>query len=430
MLLHLTRKRLRLNFLTARFWIGALAFLFLATLCLFSGLQQLKDRQQLYESRRDSDIRQMRSSTIYTYAQVRGVLHRPPEPGSVLAQGLGERFGSVAELRGRYGPPAISSRARENFLLPGLTTTDFVYVSTVVLSLLAVFLTADGVAGERVDGTLELVLSGNVPRWKILLGEYLGTMFTLLAPILTAFAIVGIVLYGAEVGDDLGPLLVLLILILTLVTSAFALLGLLSSAVVQEPATAFVVAFLSWILLAVIYPSSVAGLANEFRPLDTLPFVSASNTLTETVSAHHSSEEAREAKLLEKYRNQNLEQALWIRSLWLVSPFSATLVSGRLAAGTGIDDHRRFLQQVRRADQSLADWQAEKIRQYPSRESHYFASEGPLDLSGLPEASFTPTTVWHKLGALVLPLASLVFWSLFLFFCAHLVFLRYNVRSV
>lgn len=422
-------KRLRLSFLSARFWIGFGALVVLTLLASLVSLAEYRQRYDLYEAQVASDNERATAHELVTYNQTRVFFHRPPEPLSVLARGLGERHGSVVELRGRYGRPRLTSRARTNFLLPGLQGVDMSVLAGLVLSLMAVLLASEVISGEREVGTLQLAVSGGFPRWKWLTGEYLGLLATLLLPLTAASVLAGLLLVVGGVAGSWQLALRLLLWVLTyaLMTSAFLLLGLLVSVGAGQPASALAAGFLAWAVLSVLYPAVTSWGVERFRSVQPVELVRAENAITaETGIAAAGGR--RDELQLETFTNRNFAQANLISRLWLVAPYSNALLTAQRIAATDLLAHRDFLRQARRAEEALSDWQAEKVSRDPRRESFVHASQGPLDLAGLPIPRPVVTPLASVVGRLVPPIGLLVAWNLVLFLAAQALFFHYDLR--
>jgi ABC-type transport system involved in multi-copper enzyme maturation permease subunit len=423
-------KRIRLAFLSPRFWIGFIALVVLTLLASLASSRELQQRRELYEGERARDLERVTASGLVTYNQTRVFLHRPPELLSVLARGLGERHGSVVELRGRYGRPQLTSRARSNFLLPALQNVDTSIVAALVLSLMAVLLAAEVISAEREAGTLQLAVSGGFPRWKWLTGEYLGLLATLLLPLVCSALVAGtvVVAAGGGWGGQLVLRLSLWVVALALMASVFVLLGLLVSVRARQPASALAVAFLAWAFLAVLFPAVTIWSVERLRPLDPVALVRAENAIVAETGFTGSSGRDRHREL-EGFTNRNLDQAGLVARLWLAAPYSNTLLAAQRIAGTDLLAHREFLRQARRADHVLAEWQTEKVARSPHRESFFRASEGQLDLSGLPVPRMAPERTAAVASRLTVPLAVLLAWNLALFLVAQWLFFHYDLGS-
>lgn len=427
-------KRLRLNFLTFRFWIGFLLLLFLSVPAALIGVGEYSRRLELYTARRDADLAEMKSEFIRMYLQTHLILHRPPEPLSILATGLGERFGSVVTIRGKYGPSKMTSRDRSNFLLPLSAGFDYAFLAAVVLSLIAMFLAYDTIAGEREQGTLQLALANTIPRYRVLLGEYWGVTVSVSLPSAVAFLIVLMIisLEGAiEFNQEISLRLFLFFLYQLLFISTFVLLGLLISSLVRSSSTALMVAFLVWVALAVLYPNAAAWGCHFFKPLDKIPAVNPENIIAQADEEEYlyqsASQEATERQK-ELYRNRNFEQARWQNRLWLFSPFSNFILMTQGIAGTDLGSHERFLRQAQALEQSLSQWQEAKVRRYPLRERIYREAFGPLDLSEMPAAEYQPEDRASLLRRLLPAGMMLLLWNVVLFLMAYVTCIRYDPR--
>jgi hypothetical protein len=406
----------------------------LSALSLLVGVDDYLDRRALYQARRDADAEQDHSDSIQTYSQSRVSFHRPPEFFSVIANGLGERFGSAVTVFGRYGPPRLMSRSRANFLLPESRTIDFTFVLVVAASLLAMLLTSDALAGERQSGTLQLILAHSLPRRKILVGEYLGAMVSLMVPVIVSLSLAGVLLVVRGVCEPNAALagrLLMFICLMAAVISIFVLLGLCCSAGARDPATALVVGLLLWILLSTVYPNVVVWLMQEQTRTGRSTNLEAESLLTREVGGrdpNDTSEEARQT--LETFRNRNLERAEQINTLSRLAPFSCALLAGQVIAGTDLGEYRQFLAEALRLDQALADWQASRIRRSPKRELAYDVRlDQRLDLSDLPQAVSRQVSLGDIAHALAPSAAILLLWNLACAIGLQVSFSRYDVRA-
>ena len=424
-------RRVHLNFLRARLWVGCTILFSLSILALLVGVSNYKEEVSLFEGQRNADLSLSTSSSIVTYAQAKIAFHRPPEPLRVLSQGLGERFGSVVILSGRYGPPVILSRTGSNFLLPAAAEIDFSFVFMIVSSLLAILLATDIVTGERSAGTLQLIIASNVPRWKLLVGEYLGVMLSIAIPVGVGlvFAVTLIAGFGiAPPGSDLLLRWLELVSVFGFTISVFVLLGLWASVITRESATSLVMGFFFWVALVVFWPAICAWLMAHHGNAERSSLVHARSLLTDTLAGHRPTnlEMDQEASAL---LNRNLERAKSLEGLLRLSPFPCALLASQTIAGTDLGEHSRFLSESRRLDQAFADWQQGKVDRYPAREYHYGANQDPLDVSGLPESAFTRPTAVEVSGALVTSVGILLLWNIFCFTGLQLSFARYDVRA-
>lgn len=350
----------------------------------------------------------------------------------MLARGLGEQFGSVVMIQGKYGPTEVTSRDRSNFFMPLSANFDYAFITAVVLSLMAMFLACDTLSGEREQGTLQLVLTNVMPRYKVLLGEYLGTMISVVIPAAAAYLTVITVIHFKGVFEfdrDVNWRLLFFSLSIILLISTFVWPGLWVSSIVRFSSTALMVGFLLWVTCVVLYPSVAAWGCNSLKPLDRLPAVNPENIIAQA-SGYFPSQPLGGVTERQKeiYRNRNLEQARPVNQLWLFSPFSNFMVVWQGLAGTDLGSHHRFLQQARALEQAFIQWQEAKVRQYPQRERTHMEAFGPLDLSGMPAAEYQPEPVASLLTRLLPAITIMVLWNIVLFAIVHAMFIRYDPR--
>ncbi len=180
----------------------------------------------------------------------------PAVPRSVQGDGQESTWVSLAEFEG-------SRLARLS------APFDFSHLVTFVLSLFAVVLTFDGVAGPRETGVLELVLSNSVSKAEILVSKGIATAVILSLPVVAAVSLGAVVLYmqGGVGLTDLSGRAFLLSVTSVLYGMAFAGLGLCVSARAARPATALVVTLVLWALLTLVLPRVTSMAAQLIHPV-------------------------------------------------------------------------------------------------------------------------------------------------------------------
>ena len=195
---------------------------------------------------------------------------RPPAALSSIAAGVEPALGRSARVRiqgePEFSPPPVS----ETPVLAVLGQLDLNAVVRVFLSLFALLLTYDAVAGEKESGTLRAVLSNPVPRSQVLLGKALGLFGTLLAATLVP-ALLGLLVmkvgfrielaavdWGRLVGIGASFGLYLLAVFST---------GLLVSTLTTRSSVAFLVLLLLWVASVEVIPKVSPMVAGRLRPV-------------------------------------------------------------------------------------------------------------------------------------------------------------------
>jgi len=199
-------------------------------------------------------------------------LRAPREPAPLSMLTIGDdatmpaywQYGTAGASEGL--PPAIYEG------LAGLLgDVDFLFVTQVVLGLLAVLLVFDSVCGDRESGTLRAVLAHSVPRSTLLAGKYLGGLITLVLPLLLGLlaSLLVLQLSGLDLAD--GELLLRIALMAlggALYLSCLLGIGLLVSAVTRHQRNALVALLVVWVVLVLLVPRLGSLVATGLVPVD------------------------------------------------------------------------------------------------------------------------------------------------------------------
>jgi hypothetical protein len=139
----------------------------------------------------------------------------------------------------------------------------------VLLSLVALVLTFDAVAGERADGTLRLALSNSVRRSAVVAGKMIGAYVPLMAAWGLAMALQLLTwhLFGViplKAGDWARVLLTLIPVALFL--AFFVALGVLISLLFQSRGACGTMAALTWAFFVLVVPNAGRLIASQVKP--------------------------------------------------------------------------------------------------------------------------------------------------------------------
>lgn len=227
-----------------------------------------RDEHRATESlaRRETENRQDYSELMRFGVKVA----RPPAALSSVAAGVEPALGRSARVRiqgePEFSPPPVS----ETPVLAVLGQLDLNAVVRVFLSLFALLLTYDAVAGEKESGTLRAVLSNPVPRAQLLLGKALGLFGTLLVATLVP-ALLGLLVMKVGFRIELTALdwgrLAGIALSFGLYLLAVFATGLLVSTLTTRSSVAFLVLLLFWVGSVEVIPKVSPMLAGRLRPV-------------------------------------------------------------------------------------------------------------------------------------------------------------------
>jgi ABC-type transport system involved in multi-copper enzyme maturation permease subunit len=413
----IARKRLLLNLRTFKF--GALTLLAFALL-LASGFvltTEYRRRTEEYQARREAEVDRLLYAQAYSQTTLR--LDWPPEPLRLLSRGVGDRFGVRAFLPGHFGPMRIINPG-EGTSLTSFLGLDFSNVITIVFSLLAILLTYDVIAGEKEKGTLSLLLANSVPRSRVLAGEYLGALLSLMLP-LTAGFLLWLILVRAdlevEFDSQIWVRLGLCGFVSLVFISSFILLGLWISSSVSRSATALVLLIVLWVMAGVIYPNFTTWAVTQTHPPEP-------RTGTNVAQASEASKRGLEMEVINRAIAQAEAAAIWTA----VSPWEAYRTVVAILARTDFGSYLRFRRTAEQWQHQLEAWHREKIARYPSRERNWSNTDPDLDLSGMPQAQWVSEPLRESLSRSLPYAGYLLAVNGLLFLAAALAFARYDPR--
>lgn len=144
-------------------------------------------------------------------------------------------------------------------------------LSIFLIPLIALLLSFDAIVGELERGTLLLLMSYPIARWQIVVGKFLGQTAILAVATVAGYGLAGILLaFTAEEAPQAWGSFVGMIGTSILLGCAFIALGLLSSVVVRERATAAGLAVAIWLVFVLLYDTALLGLlvADQGRLVD------------------------------------------------------------------------------------------------------------------------------------------------------------------
>ncbi len=379
---------------------------------------------------------------------------RPPRALGALVSGLEGATPTQVHVSDRW---SWARQASETFyrnpLLGLFPRPDYAYIVGSILSLVALFFMFDSVCGEKVSGTLKLVMSTGVGRDRVLLGKWAGAMLTLGTPFLLATGI-GVVL-GVMVGgiplDGVSLVRIAGIVGLALVyLSVFVTLGLVISVLTSRPSSSLLICLAVWVGATVVLPNMLASIGRILSPAPTFQQI---RMRKRAIDQERAEQNARLARLVESggiteeerqrrqealreeseaeqgridagYLRQLDEQIEVSRALSRVSPAACLTYAAAELADTGL----RF---YRRTHEGYGQYR-KVFREYAQRLKRE-AGEDKLDKNWLkpeevPMLVFPSERLEEAFEAVTTEVMVLLLFQVLAFAGAYVGFLRYDVR--
>ena len=380
------------------------------------------------------------------------LIYRAPSPLGFIAEGhekdLPNAFGVDAfEL---IGPQTI---LRRNYTLQRFDALDWVFTIGVILSFAAFAMTYDSISGEAETGTLRLCLSNSLPRATLLFGKYIGTIISLLIPLITGIcmntlviALFGVLPFEPTYWLQIGGV----VLFSVLYISVFATLGLFISCLTRSSSVSLVLLLLVWVCFAVFVPRTGGLLASRLAELpDEKTIARQANDTTHDIrkrygegrfSAHWSPGEplTRSARIADAqqaiyngYRQQQLHQVKLAQNISRISPTAIYQIGCEVLVGTGIKHYERFFRKAIEYRRSLLQFTYEE---YPFNPNIFLEDtdsqklrETQMSSDKIPKFADTPADLTTAFTEASLDILLLFLFNLVFFMGASLSFTRYDM---
>ena len=212
---------------------------------------------------------------IRVYSELAPKVFKRPNPLSIFVLGIERDAGNYADITNRDIPASLQGGLVKNEFSRMFYFFDLSSVVMIIFTLLAILLSYNAISGEKEEGVLSLALATAVPRYKILLGKYLGVLFSLAVP-LTLLFLIGIImvlfLKGIEVNGSFLSSMALLYIFSFLYLSSIALIGLFISAKTRKSFTSLLVLLFLYIITVFLWPLAVNAYADRQISLRTRYF--------------------------------------------------------------------------------------------------------------------------------------------------------------
>jgi ABC-type transport system involved in multi-copper enzyme maturation permease subunit len=231
------------NIFNLRFMIGLVLCVIITIACIMILAHDY--RQELADYNFRINLQEEALSKYYTINLSR--LRRPQKPPE------------------RFRPLIIGIPSNKNFksfddnplpiLFPPL---DFLFIVTIIMSLLAILFSYDAIAGERQSGTLRLVIANSISRTKVLFGKFIGGSISLIIPFILSILVGALYIsIHPSIQWDVSAWLEFALLTAASITfiTLFYLLGLMVSSFSRHSFTSILNCLFLWILLVLVIPN-------------------------------------------------------------------------------------------------------------------------------------------------------------------------------
>ena len=469
MILQIAKKEIHHNFMTLRFalMIILLPLLMIANALIYGyGDDGYVTQVNAYNRQIEKKLSHIETYAAQSLAELAvmgpGDMPKRPSPLKFCANGADEviprsvimqAYGSASRSSGSGEFEAYAWKGPWTLTYPlnsfdeGSATRrlkiDWVFIG-ILVSFFAILFTFDAIAGERMRGTLSLIMSNTVSRSQVLLGKYLGAFLTLMVPLVIGILMnLLLVQLSGSLSFNSGNLFRILGMVglFGLLVSIFIFIGLFFSSRVSNAITSLVWLLLTWVFLVFIFPNLLGIFVGNLNPIPSVDEVSlrkkaqleqitdnfqpwrasgeSPSKLTQAPSTKNPSATRQwatyfttwtgtETKITDEHIDQQLQQVQLARDLTQISPIATFQYAMEGLANTGIVSYMNFVKQARRYRQTFIDFvkaedqsDPESLHIYPVKEG---LSQKPVDPNAVPVFSeqISYRSVLSQVGLLVL----------------------------
>jgi ABC-type transport system involved in multi-copper enzyme maturation permease subunit len=273
MLKAIIRREFLDNILSFKFVACVLVAIILATVSTVFLTSDYQARLKDYRTGVTLNEENLKQVPVYSYLTLK--VFKKPNPLSIFVSGIERETGTYADITHRDIPASLRGGSIKNEFSHMFSFFDLSSVIMIVFTLLAILLSYNAITGEKEEGTLSLALANAVPRYKILLGKYLGVLSSLAVPLTLLFLVsilIVLLLRDIEVNASFFFSMTLLYGLSLLYLSSITLIGLFVSARTRKSFTSLLILLCIYLITVFLSPLAINGYAYRQISLRTRTF--------------------------------------------------------------------------------------------------------------------------------------------------------------
>ena len=214
-----------------------------------------KERFQNYEAEKLKATEE--AGKAGTFAELNVPVIIPPNPLSIFSKGFDEKAGNKIKISVEDLPELETIAQKKNPFMAVFINFDIVSIVKIILSLMAIFLIADSIAGEREEQTLKMIFINRVNRLEFFIAKYIAALTAISIPLFAIFLFSSFYISiqpSIQLSINFWLMLLLIFLSSLGFLSVFVFLGLWISIKASSSAQVMIYGLLVWMLVVFIYP--------------------------------------------------------------------------------------------------------------------------------------------------------------------------------
>lgn len=268
---HLLLKEIKESLISFRFQLTFLICVILIPLSFYLGADTYKHRKEQIDNLEQLYVNQHEGNVSY---DIKTEGYRPPSPLSMFCTGLEDHLPDKV-ITTRDGAIHFERNWGINNPISLLTgKIDFLFIICYIMPLLVFALTSNSISSEKENGTLVLILSNSIPRWKIIAAKVSGPFVLISICYITGILLGILVLRISTVYLDMNRVITGQMLILFLLSMLFLFtlvnIGVFISIISKNTFLSMIAGLVVYVTFSLIIPKLSPMLAQIIYPVKTL----------------------------------------------------------------------------------------------------------------------------------------------------------------
>lgn len=456
MVLTILKKELYDNFMSFRFFIALLLCVILLPTGILINKQNYERKRASYLEAKNLYEQSLQGNATQNLVKAKG--YREPSELAMLANGLDETLPSHVSTDYADGLILSAETYLDNPLSVLYGKIDFAFMVNIVMSLLAIVFTFNATTGEKEEGTLKLILSNSLARWKVLVAKFLGAFISISIPLILAILISLILLSASGTFDvfqaDFLLRFGLIILISFVYISVFINIGIFISSMTQKSLNSKIMLLFMWVIFVLTIPKISNMITQVIYPVKSRQVLNLEkrmaidnlnrergNRLKEIWDDSENYNELRKpiaeefaqrqkqmlGNMDQEYQNRKNYQTQLAKNFSRLSPSSSYILSISEISNTGLAELDNFLNYSKQFINAMND-EVYSVGYTDVSDKGYRFQMGVVPLNDIPRFLHAAIDLKNILPHVWFDILLLILFNLLFFTGAYVKFIKYDVR--
>jgi ABC-type transport system involved in multi-copper enzyme maturation permease subunit len=197
---------------------------------------------------------------------------RPPSKYSFISKGM-ENFNPKIAVISKNGINYVKDNSNDSYFISMFGNIDIGFIIINIVSLAIIILSFDLISEERENGTLCLLMSFSVSKWKILLSKLISVNIIFLISLTLSFILSLIILTNSRLYEIFSSEFILKFIFMCIATIVYfnflVCLAICISTLTRKSDISIIIVMLIWCCFSILIPRAGSMLTNVIYPIKT-----------------------------------------------------------------------------------------------------------------------------------------------------------------